>query len=275
MLVSAEQIREAYALQSALYYARKFGPQFGFIPDPWQERVLEDTSQNIILNCSRQAGKTHIVSWYASHFAETNANTTTMCVSASHRQAKLLMAKIKAIIKASTLGNEIVSDTANELKLSNGSTIVVVPSSGETIRGYSVHLLLLDESAFVDDSVYLAIRPMLAITKGKIFIMSTPYGRRGHFYDIWTSGDPLWTRIEVPATECPRMSAEFLESERRALGESRFMQEYMCKFIETDDQVFSNEVIDRAFAERFDEDKFDDLTEDDMEGEPLTNWTAA
>jgi hypothetical protein len=71
-------------------------------------------------------------------------------------------------------------------------------------------------------------------------MLSTPYGRRGVFFEEWT-GDGAWERYEVPAGQCPRISEEFLEEERRALPRRIFDQEYRCIFTETDDAVFAFE----------------------------------
>ena len=58
-----------------------------------------------------------------------------------------------------------------------------------------------------------------------------------------------WQRFEVPATKCPRISSEFLEEERRTLGEWWFRQEYECAFMDAETQVFGREDIEMAFAE--------------------------
>jgi hypothetical protein len=71
---------------------------------------------------------------------------------------------------------------------------------------------------------------MTAVSKeGRIICLSTPNGKQGFFYTCWAHGDE-WTKIEIPATGVPRISAEFLEEERRALGTSIFRQEYCCSF---------------------------------------------
>lgn len=75
--------------------------------------------------------------------------------------------------------------------------------------------------------------------------LSTPYGKRGWFHDEW-HGEGDWERVRVPATECPRISAEFLAEERRSLGERWFRQEYLCDYAETFDAVFSWADIQRA-----------------------------
>jgi hypothetical protein len=108
-------------------------------------------------------------------------------------------------------------------------------------------LILEDEAAFVDDEVATAIRPMLAVSRGQLILMSTPFGRRGHFFDTWQGGGDAWQRISVPASDCPRISAEFLKQERESMSEWRFRQEYMCEFVETVDQVFRYDTIRAMF----------------------------
>lgn len=89
---------------------------------------------------------------------------------------------------------------------------------------------------------------MLAVSNGKLILMSTPFGKRGHFYEEWTNGEK-WERVKVPATDCPRISPEFLEEERRSLGEWWYQQEYMCEFMEAVDAVFRTEDIQQMFKE--------------------------
>jgi hypothetical protein len=121
--------------------------------------------------------------------------------------------------------------TAEEMELTNLSRIVCVPCKEETIRGFAhVDLLIIDEAARVPDTLYRAVRPMLAVSKGRLICLSTPYGKRGFFWDAWERGGEDWLRVEVPATKIGRIGPEFLEAERRALGEAWFKQEYFCSF---------------------------------------------
>jgi hypothetical protein len=89
------------------------------------------------------------------------------------------------------------------------------------------------------------VRPMLAVSGGRLVMLSTPYGKRGVFYEEWTNGRG-WERYEVPATEIPRIPASFLEEEREALPSWVYRQEYECSFEETEDQVFTTEMVERA-----------------------------
>ena len=78
--------------------------------------------------------------------------------------------------------------------------------------------------------------------------MSTPYGKRGHFYEAWND-TAAWYRVEVPATDCPRITPEYLAGERKALGEMWFRQEYMCEFADVIDAVFRMADIERALTD--------------------------
>jgi hypothetical protein len=132
------------------------------------------------------------------------------------------------------------------LELENDSRIGTLPGTEKTIRGFSgAALLIVDEAARVDDELYFAVRPMLAVSGGALVMLTTPYGKRGVFFEEWTGGHG-WDRYEVPASECPRISPEFLEEERRALPPFIYRQEYECSFEETEDQVFTTDMIDRA-----------------------------
>jgi hypothetical protein len=58
-----------------------------------------------------------------------------------------------------------------------------------------------------------------------------------------------WERYEAPARDCPSIPPQFLEEERRTMGEWWFNQEYGCQFIDADNQPFRQEDVDRAFEE--------------------------
>jgi len=105
----------------------------------------------------------------------------------------------------------------------------------------------VDEAARVDDELYFALRPMLAVSGGALMMLTTPYGKRGVFFEVWTGGAG-WERYEVPASQCPRIPASFLEEERAALPSWVYRQEYECSFEETEDQVFTTEMVERAVS---------------------------
>jgi hypothetical protein len=93
-----------------------------------------------------------------------------------------------------------------------------------------IHLLIIDEAARVPDDLYRAVTPMLAVSDGRMICLSTPWGRRGFFYDEWANGGDDWKRIEVPVSQVPRISEQYLARVRRQMGETWYRQEFCCSF---------------------------------------------
>jgi hypothetical protein len=201
----------------------------GFEPDPWQLDVLLGGHQRLLLNCSRQAGKSTVVALLSLYESLYQAGRLTLLLSRSFRQSRELFRRVVDFHQRLG-GKGIKSKTTHELLITNGSRIVSLPCQPDTIRGFAnVHMLVIDEAARVPDDLYRTARPMLAVSGGKLICLSTPYGKRGFFYKAWTKGNE-WKRIEIPATQISRITPAFLEEERRNLGESWFRQEYCCSF---------------------------------------------
>ena len=215
-----------------------FMRSLGYVPDTWQGDFLNSDAKRIILNCSRQAGKSTVTAVLALHEALYKAGSLILLLSASFRQSLELYQKV--IEGYLRLGNGRNDDAlATVLKLENGSKIVSLPSSEKTIRGYSgVDLLVCDEASRIPDDLFFAVSPMLAVSGGRMIMLSTPFGQRGVFHELWVNSDE-YQHFRVTAEQCPRISKEFLDSERRALPSRIFRQEYMCEFLQTDDAVFS------------------------------------
>src|SRR5580704_14882582 len=92
----------------------------------------------------------------------------------------------------------------------------------------------------------MALLPMLAVSNWDLWLMSTPYGKRGFFYERWEHGGPEWQRFSVKAPECSRIGAEFLEEERREMGAAWFGQEYMGEFVDNGSSVFGRDLVEAA-----------------------------
>lgn len=226
----------------------RFARRLGIEPDPWQAEVLRSPAKRIILNCCRQSGKSTVASLLALHTALYCPPALVLLLSPSLRQSSELFRKVMDFygeIAAELPPSE--AESALRLELANGSRIVSLPGKEQTIRGFSgVNLLVVDEAARVSDELYTAVRPMLAVSGGKLVLLSTPAGKRGFFYREWVEGGPDWLRIKVTADQCPRISPEFLVEERRALPPEAFRAEYMGEFAESLSAFLPEEVIRRA-----------------------------
>jgi hypothetical protein len=225
----------AVALDPALLMAAA-----GLDPDPWQADLLRSNAPRMLLLCSRQAGKSTVAAAMALHEALYLPPALVLLLSPSLRQSQELFKSVIDLYLA--LGRPVEADQATALRLglANGSRIVSLPGKERTVRGFSgVALLVIDEAARVSDDLYYSVRPMLAVSGGRLVALSTPWGKRGFFFHEYTEGAADWLRVKITAYDCPRIPAEFLAQEREALGDWWYRQEYGCEFVETQDQVFS------------------------------------
>ena len=219
-------------------------------PDPWQRTVLRSAARRVLLCCCRQAGKSTVAAALAVHQAVCHPESLVLMVSPSLRQSQELFRKSLETYRAAKRPVPADAENRLSLELSNGSRIVSLPGREATIRGYSgVSLLLIDEASRVPDEMMVGVRPMLAVSNGRLVALSTPWGRQGWFFDAWSEGEG-WERYQVTAHEVPRIRPEFLEEERRALGELAFKAEYLTEFVDIESQVFSSASIHAALDDR-------------------------
>jgi hypothetical protein len=247
---AARRLPRAEAGDADAISVTAFAGSAGFTPDELQARLLEKNNHRLLLNCTRQWGKSTVTALKAVHHAYTRPGSLTVVVSPTARQTSEFVRKARTFL--GRMGIRVKGDGGNEISaaLPNGSRLVGLPGTADTSRGYSgVSLLVIDEAAFVSDEQYEAVRPSLAASDGALWLMSTPRGKSGFFYETWVNGGAAWERLSVRATDCPRISARFLEEERRSMGEQAFQREYMCEFADGVDMLFTREMVEAAFTD--------------------------
>jgi len=200
-------------------------------PDPWQRQMLHSDARQVLLNCSRQSGKSTTVAALALHTALCRPSSLVLLLSPSLRQSQELFRKVTECYDA--IGRPIETRLLNQtrLELETKSRIICLPGKEETIRSFSgVDLLVIDEAARVLDDLYRSVRPMLAVSSGRLICLSTPFGKRGFFHEEWDQGGNRWLRFRIPWQDCPRIRPEFIDSEKQSMGDSWVRQEYECSF---------------------------------------------
>lgn len=248
--------------------AYKLSPSFwvedlGLIRDKYEEPVVLDDLQRKILDsnhkrlivCShRQWGKSTLASLLVFHHALYNKRSLSLLIAPSLRQSGENFRKI-----IDTLGDihptpELEEDTKLTLKLANKSRIISLPGSQKTIRGFSApDLIVIDEAAQASDELFSALYPMLLRNpEGQMILSSTPHGRRGFFFEIWT--DPkntgIWQKIGIKASENPRLDPEVLAEFKLQLDEFDYKQEMELEFLEGEGCLFSEALIEKMFSRK-------------------------
>jgi hypothetical protein len=221
----------------------------GLMPDGWQTEVLSSTSSRTLLLCSRQSGKSTTAAAVALKTAFLCAGSLTLVLSPSLRQSGESFRKVMDLGRGLGWPVPPIQESALTVTLANRSRVVSLPGSEPTVRGFSgVSLLVIDEASRVSDDLYRSVRPMLAVSGGRLLALSTPYAKLGWFHAAWVGEEP-WQRVRVPATECRRISPEFLREERRALGPRWYEMEYECEFQDAIDAVFAHADVAAAMAD--------------------------
>jgi len=248
-------------------------------PDLWQREVLRAAVRRILLLCARQVGKSTGAAALALKVAVLEAPATVLIFAPSLRQAVELLRTVRNLHRVLTNPTLLPSritpwadaqrledrrerkaerwylsipaqkrENALQMTLDNGSRIISLPASYKTTVGYAaINLLIIDEAARVSDELYHSLTPMLSVARGRVLALSTPFGKRGWFYEAHEDEKADWLRIHVHARDCPRHSARFLEEEERSMGPRWFRQEYCLSFEAMVGAVFDYDAIAEAF----------------------------
>jgi len=147
-----------------------------------------------------------------------------------------------------------LSDPAHphSLLLPNHARILALPGTASSNRGYSAHLLIFEEAAFIPDPVFAALAPCVAATAGALWLISSAGQPSGFFYELWTQNSLAWSRFKATAAECPRITEAFLAEARLALGENEFRREYFCEFAPDALPILPRHLLDAALDDSFD-----------------------
>jgi hypothetical protein len=232
--------------------AKDFALQtLAFPADARQQEILDTSTNRVAVCCSRQWGKSTTGAIKALHHALSTPGSLTLLASRTRRQAGELFDKVIGFAQTLQLPIRRVLRQADSLVLPNRARIIALPGKAESLRCFSaVSLIIVDEAAYVPDDLYHAVRPMLATTNGALWLLSTPRGRKGFFWDEYSSKGDSWSKFTVPATECPRIPAAFLDEERRLRGPAIFNREYLCDFGSTGKSFFDIDALDAATEEQ-------------------------
>jgi hypothetical protein len=134
-----------------------------------------------------------------------------------------------------------------------GSIIYSFPAgkTGVFIRGLTVDHLIADEAAFIPEAVWLSVKAMIAVSRqmrglGWETLLSTPFGKGGHFYE--TQCDKDYRQWHISSEICQRIPRDFLAKEKSRLSKAEYAQEYLGEFVDEFNQFFPTELIKKCMT---------------------------
>jgi hypothetical protein len=137
-----------------------------------------------------------------------------------------------------------------DIELENGSIVFTAATSRAGIRGKSVNLLYVDETAIIPNNLaeefFTSVYPTISAGETtKILLSSTPLGYN-HFWKFWNdaeNGRNGFVPLFIPYSEIPGRNEKWAEDQRRLLGELRFNQEVLCKFLGSSATLIAADII--------------------------------
>ena len=217
-------------------------------PTAWQETFLRSPlGASILALTARQVGKTTTAAWAIAHYMLFIPGSLSVIACPAQRQSGEAVRRVKdALIKA---GAKFESEHVYGLELENGSRVLALPSSDDSVRGLTVDgWIVADEAARLPNDLIAALRPMRARRpQARFAMLSTAWSRTDPFWTAWAGDEQSWIRLKATPDEDPTLfSPEFLEQERRALGEDAFKREYLGIPMGGQASPFTWELYDRA-----------------------------
>lgn len=227
----------------------------------YQVRMLNSMKNHnrLILNCSRQVGKSTLMTIYALWLANFHPDQLIIILAHKETMAKEIFSRIKlAYTELPNWVKEPVDNEWNDMsaKFANGSRIIASPTSENAIRGQSASCLILDEFAFVEESIakpfWAAVTPtLITAPNAKLFVSSTPNGTDNQFYELVAKAEEkrnnfiiekvIWS--DVPGRG-PAWKKYVIESELNG-DIDRFEQEYECRFLGSHNSAFPIRVFEQ------------------------------
>jgi Terminase large subunit, T4likevirus-type, N-terminal len=219
----------------------------GVEPAPWQAEFLRaPLGSSIVSLTARQAGKTTTAAWAIAHYMLFMPDSLSAIGCPAQRQSAEAVRRVREILVK--VGAKFKSDHVYGLELENGSRVMALPSSDDSIRGLTVDgLIIADEAARLTTKTISALRPMRARRPhARLAMLSTAWSRTDPFWTVWDSNDTSWLRLRATAEIAGLFDPEFLEQERRALGEHDFNREYLGIPMGAHSSLFNWEMYERA-----------------------------
>lgn len=248
--------------QIDIFYAMEHW--FNFIPHDAQKQIIIGKKKNTTIVAGRRFGKSRLMASEALYFALTNKKSIQFIISHSQDQAKIIFNDLRELALDSSLVSPLVEVTKDfpfpEIRFKSGSVIYARSTGnneGKFLRGHKAHRIILDEAAFIKESIITnVISPMLADYDGDMIQISTPMGQN-HFYESFmrgVRGEPNYASFQFSSFENPHISHEFIKRKQKEITDIEFRTEWLGEFVDDQVCVFKWESINdakRDFEESF------------------------
>ncbi len=227
---------------------------FGFSPFDYQRELIEYGENNTVAQAAvkpgRQVGKTVTGGAVAAERALSGHDVLILgpfedTVSEMMEAARdhLLTAESRLQEAGHALGTTQRNKTDWQFEHDGRLRARTVGTQGTQIRGKNPNVVLVDEAAYIKDSIFTeVIEPFFSTHDAyQFYLFSTPAGKSGYFYDA-VEGPQAdeWYSPHWPSRISPLISEDFLRKKEEQLDSMTFAQEYLGEFVDEGDTLFTH-----------------------------------
>jgi len=245
-----EQVQEYIKCQNdPIYFIENYckivSLDHGLIPFKLYECQIEKVkviheNRKVILMEGRQQGKTTTSAAYILWYTLFQDNKSVAILANKATAAREVLNRYQLMYEhlPKWLQQGVTTWNKGDIELENGSKVFTAATSSSGIRGKSVNMLYVDETAIIPNNIaddfFTAVYPTISAGETtKILLSSTPLGYN-HFWKFWNDaeqGNNDFVPLFIHYSRIPGRDEKWAEAQRRQLGDLKFNQEVLCKFL--------------------------------------------
>lgn len=235
---------------------------------PFQEDLLSAfvSHNRVVINASRQIGKSTVTAIYAIHYAMFNDHKNVWILANKGKTAKSTLRKLKIMYESLPIWMQvgIVNWTSEMVEFENGTIINVGTTTSESARSETISLLILDEFGrilpHIEDDFVTSVFPTVSSSPDtQVIIVSTPKGMANTFYRVCRDAKRLVSKesrigsngymyFEYDWKVVPERLADpnwMIQAKKELKNDERkFAQEYCCAFMGSVNTIVDEKIIE-------------------------------
>lgn len=208
----------------------------------FQKNMIKSMHNNryTIIATARQIGKSTTTCAFILHYILFNPEKTVALLANKGDTAREILGKVQLAYQhlPKWLQQGVVEWNKGSFVLENQSRVIAAATSADSIRGYAINLLFIDEAAFIEnwDEFFVSTFPTISSGEStKVVLVSTPNGMN-HFYKTWDyaiQGKNEYNPIKVMWYEVPNRDEKWKEKTLAAMSfdYDQFSQEHEVEFL--------------------------------------------
>ena len=197
-------------------------------------------NRRVILMEGRQQGKTTTSAAYIVWYTLFQASKNVAILANKATAAREVLDRYQTMYELlpQWMQQGVTTWNKGDIELENGSKVFTAATGKSGIRGKSVNLLYVDEAAIIPNNVaeefFTSVYPTISAGQTtKILLSSTPLGYN-HFWKFWNdaeNGRNGFVNLFIPYWEIPGRTDAWAAEQKAMLGELKYNQEVLCKFL--------------------------------------------